>query len=136
MWNFLFLTSLVMSMTAFANDPLIKKLEREGFSQNDIDLITKVIEENKVERAKVIMDRDTGRSKMKTGTVKFFNESKGMGFILSESGDLHEFISPVIFENGDLVNFEVQEGKSRLAVVQKFLRSINDTKKSCLSIIR
>jgi CspA family cold shock protein len=51
---------------------------------------------------------------MKTGTVKFYNESKGFGFITDENGtDVFVHVSGLkdeIREN-DSVNFEVTEGK-------------------------
>ncbi len=51
---------------------------------------------------------------MKNGTVKFFNESKGFGFIKSDSGEevfVHVTgIKEEIREN-DQVVFEVQEGR-------------------------
>jgi len=53
---------------------------------------------------------------MSTGTVKFFNESKGFGFITPENGgnDLFVHISAVdgdsLYEN-DKVEFEIGEGQ-------------------------
>ena len=53
---------------------------------------------------------------MSTGTVKFFNESKGFGFITPESGgkDLFvhssEIVSGSLYEN-DSVTFEIGEGQ-------------------------
>jgi CspA family cold shock protein len=58
---------------------------------------------------------------MKTGTVKFFNESKGFGFI-TESGSGQEIfvhvsgLSQEIREN-DNVTYDVQEGKKGLNAV-------------------
>jgi cold shock protein len=53
---------------------------------------------------------------MSTGTVKFFNESKGFGFIIdSQTGE--EFFIHITELNGlqirenDVVTFEVTEGK-------------------------
>lgn len=57
---------------------------------------------------------------MKTGTVKFFNESKGFGFIKDDQGQ--EFfvhatgLTDKIREN-DTVTFEVAEGKKGLNAV-------------------
>lgn len=57
---------------------------------------------------------------MKTGTVKFFNETKGFGFIKDEAGQ--EFfvhatgLVDKIREN-DAVTFEVTEGKKGLNAV-------------------
>jgi cold shock protein len=52
---------------------------------------------------------------MQTGTVKFFNNSKGFGFITPESGaDLFFHISEVRGDeprDGDTVEFEVGQGK-------------------------
>ena len=53
---------------------------------------------------------------MSTGTVKFFNESKGFGFITPETGgkDLFvhssEIVSGSLYEN-DSVTFEIGEGQ-------------------------
>ncbi|WP_298364868.1 cold shock domain-containing protein [uncultured Lutibacter sp.] len=58
---------------------------------------------------------------MKTGTVKFFNESKGFGFITEEgsSTDYFVHISGLIDEirEGDTVEFELKEGKKGLNAV-------------------
>ncbi len=53
---------------------------------------------------------------MSTGTVKFFNESKGYGFITDESTgrDIFVHASGIKSENlkeGDRVSFEEQEGR-------------------------
>ena len=51
---------------------------------------------------------------MKTGTVKFFNESKGFGFIVSESGqDIFVHVSGLVdkINQGDKVTYEVTEGR-------------------------
>lgn len=52
---------------------------------------------------------------MRTGTVKFFNNSKGFGFITPDSGDdLFFHVSEVRGDeprDGDKVEFEVGEGK-------------------------
>lgn len=58
---------------------------------------------------------------MSKGTVKFFNESKGFGFI-SEEGTNKEYfvhISGLVDEirDGDAVEFELQEGKKGLNAV-------------------
>jgi len=52
---------------------------------------------------------------MKTGTVKFYNEAKGFGFITDSEGGKDIFVHATglideIREN-DSVNFEVTEGK-------------------------
>ncbi|MEM6319825.1 MAG: cold-shock protein [Bacteroidota bacterium] len=52
---------------------------------------------------------------METGTVKFFNETKGFGFIEPEAGgkDLFVHISGVVGEinQGDKVTFDVEDGR-------------------------
>jgi len=51
---------------------------------------------------------------MKTGTVKFYNEAKGFGFITDESGkDIFVHATGLIDEirENDSVSFEVTEGK-------------------------
>ena len=58
---------------------------------------------------------------MKKGTVKFFNESKGFGFINEEISkkDYFVHISGLIDEihEGDVVEFELKEGKKGLNAV-------------------
>ncbi len=58
---------------------------------------------------------------MKKGTVKFFNESKGFGFITEEDSKQEYFVhvSGIIDEikEGDLVEFELKEGKKGLNAV-------------------
>lgn len=58
---------------------------------------------------------------MSKGTVKFFNETKGFGFIKEdESGNEHfVHISGLIDEirEGDEVEFELQEGKKGMNAV-------------------
>lgn len=57
---------------------------------------------------------------MKNGVVKFFNETKGFGFIKEESGQeifVHvSGLTETIREN-DKVTFETQEGKKGLNAV-------------------
>lgn len=56
---------------------------------------------------------DSGSQIMPTGTVKWFNQTKGYGFIEQEDGkDLFVHISQVEGEinDGDSVEFEVGEG--------------------------
>ena len=59
--------------------------------------------------------------KMSKGTVKFFNESKGFGFITEEGVDKDHFvhISGLIDEirEGDEVEFDLQEGRKGLNAV-------------------
>ena len=58
---------------------------------------------------------------MKNGTVKFFNESKGFGFIIEEDSKKEYFVhvSGLIDEikEGDQVEFELKEGKKGLNAV-------------------
>ena len=58
---------------------------------------------------------------MKKGTVKFFNDSKGFGFIVDEDSKNEYFVhvSGLIDEihEGDNVEFELQEGKKGLNAV-------------------
>lgn len=58
---------------------------------------------------------------MKTGTVKFFNQSKGYGFIVDETDNREIFVhvsglsEPV--QQEDKVSFEEMEGKKGLNAV-------------------
>ncbi len=58
---------------------------------------------------------------MNKGTVKFFNETKGFGFISEEGTSKEHFvhISGLIDEirEGDTVEFDLQEGKKGLNAV-------------------
>ena len=58
---------------------------------------------------------------MKQGTVKFFNESKGFGFIIESNSSTEHFVhvSGLIDEvrEGDTVEFEIKEGKKGLNAV-------------------
>ncbi len=58
---------------------------------------------------------------MSKGTVKFFNDSKGFGFITEEGSSKDHFvhISGLIDEvrEGDEVEFDLQEGKKGLNAV-------------------
>ncbi len=58
---------------------------------------------------------------MSKGTVKFFNESKGFGFITEEGSNQEHFvhISGLIDEvkEGDAVEFELKEGRKGLNAV-------------------
>lgn len=55
---------------------------------------------------------------MKTGTVKFFNVTKGFGFIKEDNSDQEIFVhaSGLVdqIREADKVTFEVTEGKKRL----------------------
>ena len=59
---------------------------------------------------------------MSNGTVKFFNESKGFGFITPDEGGKDVFVhANGLNENsiteGDKVSYEVEEGKKGLNAV-------------------
>ncbi len=58
---------------------------------------------------------------MNKGTVKFFNNSKGFGFIIEEGTEKEHFVhvSGLIDEvrEGDTVEFELKEGKKGLNAV-------------------
>ena len=58
---------------------------------------------------------------MEKGTVKFFNDSKGFGFIIEDDSKKEYFVhvSGLIDEikEGDAVEFELKEGKKGLNAV-------------------
>jgi len=58
---------------------------------------------------------------MQNGTVKFFNESKGFGFIVEDESNTEYFVhvSGLIdkINEGDAVEFELTEGKKGLNAV-------------------
>ena len=57
---------------------------------------------------------------MQEGLVKFFNESKGFGFIKPETGeDIFVHVSGLIDEvrENDRVSFEVQDGRKGLNAI-------------------
>jgi cold shock protein len=58
---------------------------------------------------------------MSNGTVKFFNDTKGFGFITPEEGgkDVFVHVSGLVDEinEGDEVTFDVEEGKRGLNAV-------------------
>jgi len=60
---------------------------------------------------------------MSTGKVKFFNQSKGFGFITPDDGGKDVFVHVSEVENGQLdendsVNFEIGEGQKGPCAVQ------------------
>ena len=58
---------------------------------------------------------------MKKGTVKFFNEAKGFGFIIEEDSSNEYFVHVTglidRIAEGDEVEFELKEGKKGLNAV-------------------
>ncbi|WP_159950100.1 cold-shock protein [Polaribacter septentrionalilitoris] len=58
---------------------------------------------------------------MKNGTVKFFNESKGFGFIVEDDSKTEHFVhvSGLVDEirEGDAVEFDLKEGRKGLNAV-------------------
>lgn len=60
-------------------------------------------------------------SKMAKGTVKFFNDEKGFGFISEEGSENEHFVhvSGLVDEiaQGDEVTFELQEGRKGMNAV-------------------
>jgi len=58
---------------------------------------------------------------MSKGTVKFFNEAKGFGFIVEDESNKEHFvhISGLIDEvrEGDAVEFDLQEGRKGMNAV-------------------
>jgi len=58
---------------------------------------------------------------MKKGTVKFFNDAKGFGFVIEEETNNEYFVhvSGVIdqIKEGDTVEFELAEGRKGLNAV-------------------
>jgi CspA family cold shock protein len=60
---------------------------------------------------------------MSTGKVKFFNQSKGFGFITPDDGSKDIFVHVSEVENGQLdendsVNYEIGEGQKGPCAVQ------------------
>jgi cold shock protein len=56
---------------------------------------------------------------MQKGTVKFFNNSKGFGFIKTENEEIFVHVSGLIDEikENDQVKFDVQQGKKGLNAI-------------------
>ncbi|MDQ0638351.1 CspA family cold shock protein [Pedobacter sp. W3I1] len=58
---------------------------------------------------------------MQQGTVKFFNETKGFGFIVPANGDAELFVhvSGLLddIRQNDLVSYDVEEGRKGLNAI-------------------
>ena len=59
---------------------------------------------------------------MSKGTVKFFNEAKGIGFITPDDGGKDVFVhvnglNGISINEGDKVSYDVEEGKKGLNAV-------------------
>ena len=58
---------------------------------------------------------------MKKGTVKFFNENKGFGFIAEEGGSQDYFVHSTgvaeRIKDGDTVEFELEEDKKGMRAI-------------------
>ena len=69
---------------------------------------------NQDAKAFIALAKRTTDAKMQTGTVKFFNEKKGFGFITPEGGGRGVFVyaNGLIDEinEGDKVSYDVEEG--------------------------
>ena len=66
------------------------------------------------------MNYNLYKTKMNKGKVKFFNDSKGFGFIAEDNGKEHfVHVTGLIDEinEGDEVEFDLQEGKKGLNAV-------------------
>ena len=64
---------------------------------------------------------------MTNGTVKFFNDEKGFGFIAPEDGGKDVFVhanglNGTTITEGDKVSFDVEEGKKGLNAVNVTLK--------------
>ena len=73
-------------------------------------------------RASVVLDANFTPITMPTGTVKFFNESKGFGFIKPDDGSEDVFVhvsgtTEELREN-DTVSYSVEQGKKGLNAVK------------------
>ena len=60
-------------------------------------------------------------TKMKTGTVKFFNHTKGFGFIIEEGSEESHFVHTTglidKISDGDKVEFDLTEGRKGMNAV-------------------
>ena len=68
-----------------------------------------------------ILSKNTNYQFMKTGSVKFFNHSKGYGFIIDKEDGQEYFVHVTGLKDeireGDTVNFELKDGKKGLNAV-------------------
>ncbi len=65
-------------------------------------------------------NRNTMKNKMSRGTVKFFNEAKGFGFITEDGGNevfVHVTGIKEQIREGDSVEFDLENGKKGLNAV-------------------
>ncbi len=65
-------------------------------------------------------DQNTMKNTMSKGTVKFFNESKGFGFITEDGGNevfVHVTGIKEQIREGDVVEFDLENGKKGLNAV-------------------
>ncbi len=68
----------------------------------------------------MLLNYNFNKIKMNKGKVKFFNDSKGFGFIAEDNGKEHfVHVTGLIDEinEGDEVEFDLQEGKKGLNAV-------------------
>lgn len=114
------LIGFCLSLNAFAEGSLVRALQAEGFSDADINVITRINQQQGSScRAKIIFDRDTGISEMKNGVVKFYNEAKREGVITTSDGQRYLFKSGFDIRIGDTVEFKevINEGNKGLHAV-------------------
>lgn len=103
-----FILSLIFSVSTFAGsyDELTKALLEQGFSTSDAESIVKTV------------DQTTPQVfAMKKGVVKFYNETKGFGFIIDENGNQFGIGPSGSLKPGDPIVFDVQNGKKGLNAV-------------------